>query len=143
MSFDEHLKKQLARHEGERFEMYLDTKGIWTIGIGHNLEEGGISEAVSALMFKEDSENAIHEAKTAFPWFKDLNEPRQAVIVDMLFNMGLGRFLGFKKTIQFLENSLYHSASIEMLDSKWAREDVQHDRSDRLSSQMETGEWQL
>lgn len=142
MTFEENLKWQLTKHEGERLQMYADSKGILTIGIGHNLEERGISPAVCALMFQEDIAESIEDAETAFPWYRDLNEPRQAVIVDLIFNMGLPRFLGFKKTIRFIENELYHSASEELKDSKWCREDVHHSRSDRLSKQLMTGEWQ-
>lgn len=132
------LINMLTEHEGRRLKMYQDSEGIWTIGVGHNLEEKGISEAVCDLMLEEDLQESIAEANT-FRWFADLNEPRQAVIIDMIFNLGLPRFKGFKKTIQFLENQLYQSAAKEMLDSKWARQVGA--RATRLSEIMRTGEW--
>ncbi len=140
MDFDEQLKWQLTKHEGEKLQMYTDSKGILTIGIGHNIEERGISPAVSALMFEEDIAESVEEARANFGWYLDLNEPRQAVIINMLFNLGLGRFRGFKKTIQFLENQLYHSAAEEMLLSLWAEQVGR--RAVELSRQMRFGEWQ-
>jgi len=135
---DQQLKDQIIEHEGKRLDLYLDSEGIYTIGVGHNIQDKGISEAVCDLMLEEDIEEAVNDADT-FRWFGDLNAPRQAVIVDMVFNLGLTRFRGFKKTIQFLENQLYQSAAKEMLDSRWA--DQVGRRAIRLSEMMRTGEW--
>jgi lysozyme len=135
---NQQLKDMISEHEGKRLDMYQDSENIWTVGVGHNIQERGISEAVCNLMLEEDIEEAINDADT-FRWFEDLNDPRRAVIVDMVFNMGLTRFSGFKKTIQFLENELYNSAGIEMLDSKWANQVGR--RAIRLSEIMKTGEW--
>jgi len=132
------LKELVSRHEGKRLDMYRDSEGIWTVGIGHNLEAHGISEAVCTLIFQEDINVAIEEC-VKLSWFRDLSDVRQAVVVDMVFNMGLPRFSGFRKTIDFLKNKLYASAALEMLDSKWARQ--VGNRADRLSRMMETGEW--
>ena len=136
---DQQLKVQLIEHEGKRLDLYLDSEGIETVGVGHNLKAKGISEAVCDLMFEEDIEEAINDADT-FRWFESLNDPRRAVIVNMVFNLGLTRFSKFKKTIQFLENQLYQSAAKEMLDSKWA--DQVGRRAIQLSEQMRVGEWQ-
>jgi lysozyme len=135
---NQQLKDMISEHEGKRLDMYQDSENIWTVGVGHNIQERGISEAVCSLMLEEDIEEAINDADT-FRWFEDLNDPRRAVIVDMVFNMGLTRFSGFKKTIQFIENELYNSAGIEMLDSKWANQVGR--RAIRLSEIMKTGEW--
>ena len=135
------LKAMITLHEGERLKMYQDTKGIWTVGVGHNIEEKGISKAVSQMMLEEDLAEATEDART-FRWFGGLDEVRQAVVIDMIFNMGLTRFSKFAKTIRFIEQGLYQSAGVEMLDSKWAREDVAESRSGKLSEMMKTGEWQ-
>ena len=42
------------------------------------------------------------------------------MIIEMIFHLGLPRFLGFKKMIQALREDDYSKAAIEMLDSKWA-----------------------
>lgn len=136
---EQQLKDMITEHEGKRLDLYQDTEEIYTIGVGHNLEAKGISEAVCDLMLEEDINEAINDADT-FRWFEDLNDPRRAVVVDMIFNLGLTRFSKFKKTIQFLEHGHYQSAAKEMLDSKWA--DQVGRRAIRLSEIMRTGEWQ-
>jgi len=140
MNDDDKLEKLLAEDEGKRLKMYQDTKGIWTVGIGHNLEEKGISDAVCSLMFQEDIDDARKDAEK-FSWYSRLNSARRAVILNMIFNMGLTRFSGFKKTIEYIDQGLYLSASKEMKDSKWYREDVANSRSDRLAEMMRTGTW--
>lgn len=130
------LKKLIVLHEGERLRMYKCPAGKWTIGVGHNIEDRGISKAVSDLMFQEDVASSIHEA-SQFSWFDELSEARQIVIVSMIFNMGLGTFKEFKNTIGYIDAGDYASAAGEMLDSKWARK-VGH-RAIELSQMMEEG----
>lgn len=134
--FIDDLKKLIVKHEGERLDMYQCPAGKWTIGVGHNLEDNGISQAVSDLMFQGDVAESISDA-FRFPWFNELTENRRIVIVSMIFNMGLSRFSGFKKTISYIEAGDYASAAGEMLDSKWARQ-VGH-RAEELSQMMEEG----
>ncbi len=132
------LKTMLTKHEGKRNKPYQDTLGIWTIGVGRNLEDTGISDDTIDQMLMEDIARCEAEART-LNWYKDLNEARQAVIVMMIFNMGLPRFKKFKETIKYIGYKLYHRAANEMLDSRWA---VQvGNRSHELSEMMRTGEW--
>ena len=45
MKYDRHdLVKELIKHEGLRLQVYKDTLGIDTIGIGRNLEDRGITK---------------------------------------------------------------------------------------------------
>lgn len=43
---EDKAKKRLELDEGKKLYPYKDTVGIWTIGIGHNLEAKGISSKV-------------------------------------------------------------------------------------------------
>ncbi len=38
------LKEMLVRHEGMRLNAYKDTVGKWTVGVGRNLDDKGITE---------------------------------------------------------------------------------------------------
>jgi len=129
----------IKKHEGTRDKMYKDSEGIETIGIGHNLRDKPISNAAIEQIFSDDLADVIDEVSQAFTWYNDLNEVRQAVILDMVFNMGLAGFKLFKNTIKLLANGEYDAASIEMLDSLWARQ--VGSRADTLSNMMRTGEW--
>lgn len=134
----EKTTKLIAKHEGLKLKPYKDSVGIWTIGYGRNLEEVGISEPEAESMLKHDVEKAYQQARS-FKWFKDLNGPRRAVVVNMIFNLGLAGFSKFEKTILFLERGLYHAASEEMLNSKWAKQ--VGNRALELSELMYSGEW--
>jgi len=130
------LKELLIKHEALKLTPYLDSEGILTVGVGRNLERP-ISNKLAMFMLDEDIESAKKDASN-FEWFSELNETRQTVILDMLFNLGLSRFMGFKKTIKAINAGEYLKASQEMLDSKWARQ-VGH-RAVELSMMMESGE---
>ena len=73
---------------------------------------------------------AIQELERTFDWFEDLSDARQRVCVNMCFNLGLTRLLGFKKFIAAMETGQWETAGVEMLDSKWSRQ--VGDRSIRL-----------
>ena len=128
----------IAKHEGYRRHPYQDSVGKWTVGIGRNLEDVGISRAEAEAMLATDITHAYAEAQS-FDFFETLNEPRQAVIINMLFNLGLPKFKGFKKTIMFIEKGLFNAAGDEMLDSKWARQ--VKGRAIELSHMMKSGDW--
>ncbi len=72
------------------------------------------------------------------PWARELNEPRQDVLINMAMNMGMMRLIGFKRMLNHARNGRYVEAAAEMLDSKW-REDVGPDRSNELATQMAEG----
>src|SRR3569832_2996050 len=96
---EETLLQQIERHEGKKRVMYEDSMGIPTIGIGHNLSKP-LSDAAIQQILRDDLNDAMSECLHAFPWYAELTEPRQWAMIDMCFNMGLPRLLGFKKFIQ-------------------------------------------
>jgi len=128
----------IVSHEGVRYLPYKDSLGIQTIGAGHNLTKPLSSGAVM-LILADDIADARHDCYT-FDWFPYLGSVRQAVVIDMIFNMGLARFKGFKNTISHLARGTYSAAALEMLDSKWATQVGK--RALELSNMMRTGEWQ-
>lgn len=132
---------QLKRHEGKVLHEYKDHLGYSTIGYGRLIEKGmgGITEAEADYLLMNDMSKFIKDAEK-FDWFAGLNPARKAVIVNMLFNLGLTRFNRFLKFKQALSEGDYLTASREMLDSKWARQ--VKGRSEELAKQMETGKWQ-
>lgn len=131
--------KQIQRHEGCSLMPYRDTENILTIGYGRNLEHNGISQGEADTMLLNDISKVIQEAKT-FEWYEDLSEPRKAVVINMLFNLGRPRFSKFVNTIDFIASGMYDEAAEEMLASRWSKQVGQ--RSIELSKQMATGEWQ-
>mgnify|MGYP000498266105 CR=1 FL=1 len=133
------LIKQLKKHEGIELKPYKCTSGKLTIGIGRNLEDVGISEHEAEYLLMNDLDTYMTAAKT-YDWYAGLNDPRKAVIVSMLFNMGQTNFNKFLKMKQALDVGDYAEAAKQMLDSKWAKQ--VKGRADELAAQMETGKWQ-
>lgn len=127
----------LIHHEGLKYKPYLCTKGNITIGIGRNLSANGLSRDEVFYLLSNDLDRCIKESES-FPWFNRLSDPRKIVIISMLFNMGLTRFLTFKKMISALEESDYSKAANEMLASEWSAQVGR--RALELALIMKTGE---
>ena len=125
------IRKQLEFHEGRRLKPYRCTSGKITIGVGRNLQDRGISDYECDVMLDRDIDETISACKLSFPWFESLSQARQAVVVDMVFNLGVIGFQAFKRTIAYIEAGQYRAASREMLRSRWA--DQVGDRAVRLS----------
>ena len=116
------LIEELKRDEGVELKAYQDTVGIWTLGIGRNLQDVGVSMAEAEFLLATDIDVAVSELQRTFDWFEDLSDARQRVCVNMCFNLGLTRLLGFKKFLAAMEEGDWETAGVEMLDSKWARQ---------------------
>jgi lysozyme len=134
------LIEQLKRDEGLRLKPYQDTVGKLTIGYGRNLVDKGISEEEAEMLLIDDV-LYLRNRLTRYPWFLVLNEPRQEVIINMAYNLGMTGLLGFKRMIAALNAHNYSLAADEMLDSRWARQVGR--RADELALQMRTGYWKL
>ena len=134
------LIEQLKRDEGLKLKPYHCTVGKLTIGVGRNLDDNGISEDEAMLLLDNDIQSHTDELVGRLPWVLSLDEARLGVLLNMAFNLGVPRLLGFKKTLAFIEAGDYHAASVEMLNGNWARQVGK--RAERLSVQMRTGEWQ-
>jgi lysozyme len=127
----------LRRHEGLRLKVYQCPAGKWTIGYGRNLEDTGISFEEAGAMLLNDCMKIDERLLERYSWYRDLNERRQEVIVNMVYNLGHSGFAKFKNMIRALEERNYRNAADEMLDSKWARQ--VGDRAKELSNTMKNG----
>lgn len=134
----EQLKAMLIGQEGLRLKPYRDSVGKLTIGVGRNLEDVGISEQEAMVMLDADISKSLTDAQT-FHWFHNLDSVRQDVLVDMIFNMGLVRVLGFHKMLAALQAGDWNTAANEMLDSKWATQ--VGNRALELAKMIRTGEY--
>lgn len=133
------LEAMLELHEGYRTFPYYDSVGKLTIGIGFNIEDVGLLPDEITFILR----NRINLVRTRladeFPFFGNLDEVRQSVLIDMAYNLGISKLRKFRQTLKSIEQGDYASASVQMLDSLWARQVGV--RAKRLSKMMETGEW--
>ena len=133
------LIKTLSRHEGRKLKSYQDTVGKTTIGVGRNIEDNGLSEDEINYLLVNDINRCEIELRTNFGFFDDLSSPRQEVLLNMCFNLGLTRLMGFKRMLVALAQEDYRVAAAEMLDSRWATQ--VGDRAMELSGTMRRGRW--
>jgi lysozyme len=139
------LDAELRRDEGVRYAQYLDTKGIPTIGVGHNLNAmplpDGWTQPITDdevdILLNQDLQVVFNALDLHLPWWRQLDEVRQRVIANMTFNMGITTLLEFKNTLHAMQIGDYASAAGGMAASAWARE-VGH-RAGRLIEAMSTG----
>ena len=112
----------LKRDEGLRLFPYQCTAGKVTIGYGRNLEDNGISELEAEQMLVSDVRVAAQDARkfVGEDVWAELDEWRQACLINMAFNLGLPTLKKFEKFRQALEDKDWEQASVEMLDSRWA-----------------------
>ena len=144
-----------AKHEGFRNKIYKCPAGKYTIGYGRNLEK---SRHLSNKELEEWQSKSISK-QLAYEWLlEDLKEAeqqiddfiktknigisqtRKEILVAMNYQMGIGSFRQFRKFTIALQNNDYKLASLEMLDSKWAKQTPR--RAIELSLAMWKGQWQ-
>ncbi len=143
--FRQRLKAEITADEGQVLEVYKDHLGYPTIGVGHLVlesdEEYGMSVGTpitqtrcDELLF-QDLNIVLKECESRFHenW-KDWPEEVRLIIANMAFNLGLTRLVKFQKMFKALNEGDYKQASIEGLDSKWAKQ--VYNRAKRLMNRL-------
>lgn len=154
------LRQLLIDEEGFNTKAHL-VKGVFHIGIGHNLEIEQTPEELAAMgltrlptrfeglelteqqtydLFDIDVEDALEDVQPTFmpDELEALGEPRRAVILSMVFQNGGAGLRKYKKFIAAVKSRDFEEAAKEMLDSKWAREDSPA-RAQRAAEAMRLG----
>lgn len=148
------LKSELIRDEGFYAMPFLNESGKLVTGIRHNLDDCPLTpdeiamvghdgrteritlEAASYLL-GNDIRRTCAALNHALSWWRELDEVRRRVLVNMAFNLGISGLLGFHTTLGWIKQGHYSSAAGEMLLSVWAAQ--VGDRATRLARMMRTG----
>lgn len=109
----------LTLDEGIRLHPYKDTVGKTTIGIGRNLDDVGISRDEAQFLLDNDIKAALEALDTLLPWWRGMSDVRQHVLVNLCFNMGISKLMGFKLALAAMEAGSYDEAANQMLNSAW------------------------
>jgi lysozyme len=133
------LEDQLIDHEGLELSLYKCTGDKWTIGVGRNLDDRGITEDEARYLLKNDIAIVEEELLRVKPSVADLDGVRQRILVDMGFNLGIPTLLKFQNMWTAIEDEDWIEAAEQMLDSRWAKQVGR--RAIRLADAMKTGEW--
>src|SRR6056300_1260087 len=134
------LIETLRRHEGVKDTLYKCTADKWTIGVGRNLEDVGLSEDEIDYLLENDIKRTKELMDDYIPWHNDLDEVRQEALINFVFNVGIGTTMKFKNAMAALEAHDYDTAAAHMMDSNWAKQ--VGSRAIEVTQMIETGEYQ-
>jgi len=127
------LKEQIKRHEGEVLEVYEDSLGYLTLGVGHLIQKSDpeygqpagtpVSQEVVDMYYEDDFdkhvEETIHVCENNNIVFDALPESIQHVLVNMCFNLGANRLGKFRNMLYAVSTSNWKEMANQMEDSRW------------------------
>lgn len=136
------IRTLITKHEGFRCSVYPDSRGVQTIGIGFNLEDPSAEQTCQVhgldrqALLNGTATLTLAEAQTIrddyilsarfsalklIPGFDALPDNAQAVVIDMIYEMGPQRFSGFHDTIAALNAQPpdFHATASQMKQSDW------------------------
>jgi|TARA_X000001388_G_C2163923_1_gene97200 lysozyme len=132
----------LELNEGNIPQVYKDSKGNRTIGIGFNLEDAGnrnflkqkgininelfagreLTDRETKTLYNHSLTQAFRDAQSYDPKFAKRPEAVKMALVDMAFNLGLTKLNKFVEMKKGLINNDYNVAADEMVDSNWYKQ---------------------
>ena len=128
----EQCKAEIKRHEGEVLEIYMDSLGYKTLGVGHlcqpndpeySWEVGtSVSQEIVDMYYEDDFDKHYKEAIHVFGNQEDfykLPEKIQHVLVNMCFNLGGSRLSKFRNMLQACREHNWNRMAAEMQNSRW------------------------
>ena len=136
MGYRDILKEHLIDEEGLRYTPYLDTVGVQTIGVGHNmvanplpnsmqnelLTNGKLTIQMIMELLEKDIDKAELGTRKLFENFNDFSENRKVALVDLVFNMGVGGLSKFFGTLAAIRSGQWSTAGECLRNSKWYKQ---------------------
>ena len=129
------LIDDIKKHEGFSSVPYRCTADKLTIGYGKRIKYLQVTEEQATEWLEEDLENLKYTLSGKYDWFLPAPQEVRDIVMNMNYQLGVSAFSKFKKTIKYIADKDYKMAAIEMLDSKWARDDTPR-RAKELSDRM-------
>ena len=148
------LYAEIGSDEGKVLHAYLCSELHATIGIGHKIldtdpekdldifginweevpDNQYITEHRCYVLFQEDVQIAISGCMKSYNNWDDLPQEVQHILINMCFQLGQRGLSNFKQMGKAIEESDWEKASVEMMDSRWAKQTPQ--RAERLKNRM-------
>ena len=133
----EKLMQEIKRHEGEVLEVYEDSLGYLTFGVGHLIKDSDdehgqpvgtpVSQERVDEVYEYDFDKHLDETIHLFESkggedFYALPENIQHVLVNMTFNLGGTRFGKFNNMWKGVVECDWEKVAVEMEDSRWFKQ---------------------
>lgn len=107
------------------FEGFSETpyllQGEWHIGFGRLIDSPEYMPSVTLqeayLMLQDDMQVVELELNQRLPYFKTLPIEMRLVLLDMGYNMGVPRLMGFERMLSAARVSDWNKVAVEMIDS--------------------------
>jgi lysozyme len=138
--FSSRLVASVKRHEGLRLKPYRDSRGIWTIGYGTNLQAVEIDRKTAELWMYRALRRA-RDGISSLPGFSEAGIVRQDVLTECAYQIGVFGLMRFRKMWAAVAALDWQTAAVEMLDSKVARFQAP-ERWAVLAQRMASGKWE-
>jgi len=144
---DAHRQKLISlitQHEGSKQFAYRDVLGYLTIGIGRCIDERigkGLSQDEQQYLLLNDLKQCESQLEKQ-DFYNNLDDVRKGALIELVFNMGINKFLKFVKTIESIKKGNFQEAVTNLIDSKWATQVGQH-RTKDICYRLKNGLYQL
>lgn len=127
------LHAELRIDEGTVEFAYQDSLGYWTIGVGRLIDKrkgGSLSEEEIEYLLENDVIEVERLLDKYLPWWTTVSDPRQRVLVNMGFNLGVGpctenpegKLLTFKSMLKAMREGNVETAVANMANTLWAKQ---------------------
>ena len=127
------LIADIKAHEGYSKKVYKDTLGYDTIGVGFLVSSLELDEDVCDIILERRLKKNESVLQRKMTYYSKLPIEVQNIIQNMYYQMG-NRLFNFVKTLHYIESGKWRAASVEMLDSLWAKQTPR--RAKELSERM-------
>ena len=122
------LQEFLESREGKRYDVYLDSVGKPTVGIGHlvlkedNLKVGDrVTDAQIAIWFNKDIQTAKNKAIVQCQELDIHNEEILNIFISANYQLGDFKKV-FNTTFDLIKNKKYAKAILNIAISKWMQQ---------------------
>lgn len=143
------ISRILAIDEGFKLKPYKDSKGFWTIGVGHyigtNLESLKLTESAVIALLEDDAKKHYQILRDIFgdQFLESIEEARVAALLSLAFTMGEG-FRNWTNTIELIKKEQWDEVAEIVKKSKWAldvdpKKREQQGRDDRVAFMLREG----
>lgn len=150
----------ISGHEGLRLKVYKDNDGSDTIGYGihlniltieqkamlsaahggnwQNIYQEGITTVEADILLRDKITALTQWLNDTFPWFKNLSETRQAVLIDMTYELGEGSasrgtgIMGFKHFLAAMAVGNWQTAVQCITGTRWAKQVPNREKNDAV-----------
>ncbi len=125
--------------EGIVGKLYYDDRGNPSIGVGMNLNTETLPEDLAIEWSTRKRVKIQNDLMERLDFFELLDDVRQAVLVDMSYNMGVNGLMAFTKTLDLIRRKEYQEAANNLKTTPYYHQVGL--RSERNCKMLITGLW--